>query len=266
MTDYSTLKTRALQLLGDPDGTRYDDATLQEAFRQALATYTRTCPQVRTEAITFASAGVEQPLDEPGMPAALPAGGELSLSALGWHPAGAPRAVHAALYRGCRLAALCGWGDPRGGGAGAADLRRPPHPGGAGWRRNRQHPKRARRGDRAGGGGLRRAAAHPPPGRQHRRPAGRAGTPARAGGEIPGALQFGALQPAQRPARCRASRRASTWTSGISHGHARRGLPRDHRPRRDQRRRAQRASSPRSKAASAPGERRCGARSIPTAR
>ena len=63
MTDYSTLKTRALQLLGDPDGTRYDDATLQEAFRQALATYTRTCPQVRTEAITFASAGAEQPLD-----------------------------------------------------------------------------------------------------------------------------------------------------------------------------------------------------------
>src|SRR5512137_2649947 len=63
MTDYSTLKTRALQLLGDPDGARYDDATLQEAFRQALATYTRTCPQVRTEAITFASAGAEQPLD-----------------------------------------------------------------------------------------------------------------------------------------------------------------------------------------------------------
>ncbi len=54
MTDYSTLKSRALQLLGDPDGTRYDDATLQEAFRQALATYTRTCPQVRAEVITFA--------------------------------------------------------------------------------------------------------------------------------------------------------------------------------------------------------------------
>ena len=64
MTDYSTLKTRALQLLGDPDGTRYDDATLQEAFRQALATYTRTCPQVRTEVITFASAGAEQPLED----------------------------------------------------------------------------------------------------------------------------------------------------------------------------------------------------------
>ena len=64
MTDYSTLKTRALQLLGDPDGARYDDATLQEAFRQALATYTRTCPQVRTEVITFASAGAEQPLEE----------------------------------------------------------------------------------------------------------------------------------------------------------------------------------------------------------
>jgi hypothetical protein len=63
MTDYSTLKTRALQLLGDPDGTRYDDDTLQEAFRQALATYTRTCPQVRTEAIPFAAAGAEQPLD-----------------------------------------------------------------------------------------------------------------------------------------------------------------------------------------------------------
>jgi hypothetical protein len=63
MTDYSSLKTRALQLLGDPDGTRYDDATLQEAFRQALATYTRTCSQVRTEVITFASAGTEQPLD-----------------------------------------------------------------------------------------------------------------------------------------------------------------------------------------------------------
>ena len=62
MTDYSTLKSRALQLLGDPDGTRYDDATLQEAFRQALATYTRTCPQVRTEVVTFASAGAEQPL------------------------------------------------------------------------------------------------------------------------------------------------------------------------------------------------------------
>jgi hypothetical protein len=63
MTAYSDLKTRALQLLGDPDGTRYDDATLQEAFRQALATYTRTCPQVRAEAVTFAAAGAEQPLD-----------------------------------------------------------------------------------------------------------------------------------------------------------------------------------------------------------
>jgi hypothetical protein len=63
MTSYSDLKTRALQLLGDPDSTRYDDATLQEAFRQALATYTRTCPQVRTEAVTFASAGAEQPLE-----------------------------------------------------------------------------------------------------------------------------------------------------------------------------------------------------------
>jgi hypothetical protein len=63
MTSYSDLKTRALQLLGDPNGTRYDDATLQEAFRQALATYTRTCPQVRTEAVTFAAAGAEQPLE-----------------------------------------------------------------------------------------------------------------------------------------------------------------------------------------------------------
>lgn len=63
MTDYSTLKSRALQLLGNPDGARYDDATLQEAFRQALATYTRTCPQVRTEVITFTSAGAEQPLE-----------------------------------------------------------------------------------------------------------------------------------------------------------------------------------------------------------
>ena len=63
MSDYSTIKSRALQLLGDPDGIRYDDATLQESLRQALSAYTRSCPQVRSQVLTLAADGHEQSLE-----------------------------------------------------------------------------------------------------------------------------------------------------------------------------------------------------------
>lgn len=64
MSDYSTIKTRVLQLLGDPDGVRYDDATLQEALRQALTAYTRSCPQIRSQVLTLAADGREHSLAE----------------------------------------------------------------------------------------------------------------------------------------------------------------------------------------------------------
>lgn len=68
MSDYSTIKSRALQLLGDPDGVRYDDATLQESLRQALSAYTRSCPQIRSQVLTLAADGREHSLEELATP------------------------------------------------------------------------------------------------------------------------------------------------------------------------------------------------------
>ncbi len=161
MSDYSTIKTRVLQLLGDPDGVRYDDATLQEALRQALTAYTRSCPQIRSQVLTLASSGQEQSLAELTNPPLF------LLEVIHPYLNGStdyppqPPALHPGLRGWHRLAAFPGGEHPAGGRAGARGLWHQPHPRRAGRCRNQQRPRKPRGGARHGRGGLRRPAAHP---------------------------------------------------------------------------------------------------------
>ncbi len=60
MTNLEEIKDRALEALGDPNGTRYSAAQLEEAIRLALEEYSRALPQVREAAITVTTAGSSQ--------------------------------------------------------------------------------------------------------------------------------------------------------------------------------------------------------------
>ncbi len=63
MTNLDTLKTRLLEALGDPDGTRYNAEQLEEALRLALEEYSRALPQVREIRLTVTTPGSSQEID-----------------------------------------------------------------------------------------------------------------------------------------------------------------------------------------------------------
>jgi hypothetical protein len=63
MTDFTDLKTRVLEYLGDPSGLRYSDALLTEAFREALKYFDDFYPQVKTDTITLDTVDREVELD-----------------------------------------------------------------------------------------------------------------------------------------------------------------------------------------------------------
>ncbi|MGD0707586.1 MAG: hypothetical protein ABSA51_03940 [Anaerolineaceae bacterium] len=60
MSNYAAYKARVLSLLCDPEGTRYDEATLQEALRLALEVYSRACPRLVESVLALADSGREQ--------------------------------------------------------------------------------------------------------------------------------------------------------------------------------------------------------------
>lgn len=60
MTNLTVFRTRILQLLGDPSGTRYATATLDEALSQALEEYSVAVPNLIIEEFTVVSPGREQ--------------------------------------------------------------------------------------------------------------------------------------------------------------------------------------------------------------
>jgi hypothetical protein len=59
MSDWDTLKTRVLNLLGDSAGVRYSDAMLEQAALQAVRLYSGTLPQ-----LCFLEIEVPEPVDE----------------------------------------------------------------------------------------------------------------------------------------------------------------------------------------------------------
>lgn len=60
MTDLTGFRTRILALLGDPAGTRYSTAILDEALSQALEEYSIAVPNLIIEEFTVVTAGREQ--------------------------------------------------------------------------------------------------------------------------------------------------------------------------------------------------------------
>jgi hypothetical protein len=60
MSDYASYKERLQQLLCDPEGTRYDEAALQEALRLALEVYSRACPRLVDSVLALTESGREQ--------------------------------------------------------------------------------------------------------------------------------------------------------------------------------------------------------------
>jgi len=60
MSNYASYKERLQQLLCDPEGKRYDEATLQEALRLALEVYSRACPRLVDSVLTLAESGCQQ--------------------------------------------------------------------------------------------------------------------------------------------------------------------------------------------------------------
>jgi hypothetical protein len=63
MTDFTDLKARVLEYLGDSAGNRYTDAVLMEAFREALKYFDDFYPQVKVDTITLDSTDREVELD-----------------------------------------------------------------------------------------------------------------------------------------------------------------------------------------------------------
>lgn len=59
MSDWDTLKTRVLNLLGDSGGARYSDVLLEQAALQAVSLYSSTLPQ-----LCFLEVEVTEPVDE----------------------------------------------------------------------------------------------------------------------------------------------------------------------------------------------------------
>jgi hypothetical protein len=59
MSDWDTLKTRVLNLLGDSTGARYSDAMLEQAALQSVRLYSSTLPQ-----LCFLEIEVPEPADE----------------------------------------------------------------------------------------------------------------------------------------------------------------------------------------------------------
>ena len=65
MSDYASYKERLQQVLCDPEGKRYDEASIQEALRLALEVYSRACPRLVDSVLTLAEGGRRQSIDLP---------------------------------------------------------------------------------------------------------------------------------------------------------------------------------------------------------
>lgn len=63
MTDFTDLKAQVLENVGDPAGTRFTDALLMEAFREALRYFDDFYPQVAVDTITLENTEREVELD-----------------------------------------------------------------------------------------------------------------------------------------------------------------------------------------------------------
>ncbi len=62
MIDLTTMKTRVLQVLEDPTGKRFDDASLEEAMLQALSLLNEHQPNISVLSFTVSSSGRDQTL------------------------------------------------------------------------------------------------------------------------------------------------------------------------------------------------------------
>lgn len=66
MSTLAEFRSRALVMLGDPAGSRYSTAQLDESLRAALEEYSEAFPQAMSQVVAVSAEGRQQPLDVPG--------------------------------------------------------------------------------------------------------------------------------------------------------------------------------------------------------
>ncbi len=64
MSDWDTIKSRVVELLGDSDGSRYSDAVLEQAALQAIRMYTGVLPQIKSLLIEISTETDEITLED----------------------------------------------------------------------------------------------------------------------------------------------------------------------------------------------------------